>query len=1190
MANTSIHVGKAANVAQVLNVSSQTNFVIDNQGYQAIDNQCMRDLRETDPRHDKTRIQDMKGGLLWESYRWILDNSTFQQWLNGPQSKVLWIQGDPGKGKTMLLCGIIDQLKNPDNRLSYFFCQATEARLSSATAVLRGLIYILASEQPGLLSHIRKEYNHAGKQLFEDGNAWQALSKILHGMLNTLTSDRVILIVDALDECTTNRHQLLDFITQHSSVRWIVSSRNWLDISRKLDNAGPVVVKLRLESVTNSISEAIHTYIGSKTNELTRVMGYDEKTRNTVEKYLICNAADTFLWVSLVCQELADPSLLSLNILDRLKAFPPGLDALYGRMIRHIYGSSHANLCKEVLATVSIVYRPITLEELLVFLGQQHFNRKCLEEIVASCGSLLTLREGVIYFVHQSAKDYLLDKAFDDILPSGDKHHHYAIFSRSLGTMLNTLRRDPYDLRVPGFPTDQILSPDPDPLASIRYSCVYWVDHLDDSTPETRTNDHGLQDGGMVHDFLTKKYLYWLEALSILCRVVEGVSAVQKLEVLARLKEAPELAKLLRDARRFVLSHKSAIEVAPLQVYASALVFSPTRSVVKELFKEEAPRWIVSATRMEPDWTACLQTIEGHDSSVTVNSVAFSTNGQWLASGSDKVTIWSPFTGACLQTLEGHQDSITAVAFSCNDRSLASGSRDGTIRIWDPAKDCSRLASGSFEGTAKIWEATSTASTCLKTLDGQIRNIISVAFLSDGDKLVSVSWRGEMQIWDLPTGRLKSTCTVRCGPLMIDTAARPLPPRGIYRRKTKLHYIDTAAIAADRVAIGTSVGTLGIWDPATGECLRELENRSRYRYSSAAFSADGTLASGSWDGKIKIWNPDTGMQLQMLEGYGLKVSSLAFSSNSMQLASGSDDNTIRIWDLTQDMDLKTTNGGEKRVTSVTPLPNDLWLSTDLGNVKKIWDSNTGECLRVFLSRGQPWNNLALSSDGTHLQTFKGHRSQIKSMAFSSDNTLLASGSEDHTVKIWNSATGECLQTLGEDYDESVHRVAFSPDDSQLASVFRDGTTRIWNLYMDNRLQTIEKDDRAISALAFSPDDTMLASASSDSSVKIWDFTTGMCLHTIAGNTKQVSWDPANGSCLHTDFGDFDVPDSGTGIGNQQSTTGPLLTGFGISSDGVWVLRQQLPILWLPPEHRPYASSICKDALAIGYNYGRREQE
>ncbi|EXL64564.1 hypothetical protein FOPG_19178 [Fusarium oxysporum f. sp. conglutinans race 2 54008] len=114
---------------------------------------CLKHLYVTDPRDDKQRILETKGGLLKGSYCWILKNDRFQRFRDDPQSPLLWIKGDLGKGKTMLLCGIIDELeKESAKRLSYFFCQATEAQLSSATGVLRGLIYLLIIQQPSLIS------------------------------------------------------------------------------------------------------------------------------------------------------------------------------------------------------------------------------------------------------------------------------------------------------------------------------------------------------------------------------------------------------------------------------------------------------------------------------------------------------------------------------------------------------------------------------------------------------------------------------------------------------------------------------------------------------------------------------------------------------------------------------------------------------------------------------------------------------------------------------------------------------------------------------------------------------------------------------------------------------------------------------------------------------------------------------
>lgn len=86
----------------------------------------------------------------------------------------MWIKGDPGKGKTMLLCGIIDELESSKPQsvlLSYFFCQATDPRINSATSVLRGLLYMLVGQQLSLTSHVREKYDHAGKNTFDDANA-----------------------------------------------------------------------------------------------------------------------------------------------------------------------------------------------------------------------------------------------------------------------------------------------------------------------------------------------------------------------------------------------------------------------------------------------------------------------------------------------------------------------------------------------------------------------------------------------------------------------------------------------------------------------------------------------------------------------------------------------------------------------------------------------------------------------------------------------------------------------------------------------------------------------------------------------------------------------------------------------------------------------------------------------------------
>ncbi|KAL5372496.1 hypothetical protein DPSP01_013458 [Paraphaeosphaeria sporulosa] len=799
-------------------------------------NKCIQDLRSSNPRDDKKRIEQTKGGLLADAYRWVLDNDTFQQWQQDSKGRLLWVKGDPGKGKTMLLCGIINELYNslPKNALlAYFFCQATDSRINSATAVLRGLLYMLVSQEPSLVSHIRNRYDLAGKALFEDANAWIALTEVFASVLRDPQLRTTYLIIDALDECVTDRAKLLDFIAKQSSAsdraKWIVASRNWPDINEQLEQAERQT-RLSLELNAESVAAAVKVFIQQKVDWLAQEKRYKLEVKNAVLQHLVSNANDTFLWVALVCQNLQGAQ--KWNVLTKLARFPPGLGSLYERMMDQISASDSANICLRVLAVTAVLYQPATVAELVALVGQleEVDDLESVQEIIGLCGSFLTLREDTVYFVHQSAKDFLIAKAFNDIFLESAEKVHWQIFLKSLAILTRTLHRDMYGLKAPGSPMKDAEPPDPDLLAESRYPCVYWIDHLCDSKATSLAcKVSSLQARSVVAKFLEKKYIYWLEGLSLYKSVGKGVVSIGKLWSLVQdMQDQDGLTQLVHDARRFIMYHQRAIESFPLQTYASALLFSPTASLIRKLFQHEELEGITIKPGMSESWSACLQTLDGH--SDWVLSVAFSHDSTRLASASHDrtVKIWDASSGACLQTLEGHSDSVYSVAFSHDSTRLASASRDRTVKIWD-------ASSGA----------------CLQTLEGHSDSVYSVAFFYDSTRLASASRDRTVKIWDASSGACLQTL------------------------EGHSNWVESVAFSHDstRLASASHDRTVKIWDASSGACLQTLEGHSDSVYS-VGFSHDSTrLASASYDRTVKIWEASSGACLQTLEGYSEWVSS-----------------------------------------------------------------------------------------------------------------------------------------------------------------------------------------------------------------------------------------------------------------------------------------------------------------------------
>ena len=288
---------------------------------------------------------------------------------------------------------------------------------------------------------------------------------------------------------------------------------------------------------------------------------------------------------------------------------------------------------------------------------------------------------------------------------------------------------------------------------------------------------------------------------------------------------------------------------------------------------------------------ALANTLTGHTQQV--NSVAISSNGQTLVSGSgdNTIKIWNLTTGKLKTTLTGHTQPVDSVAISPDGQTLVSGSYDHTIKIWN-------LKTGKLKST----------------LTGHTQTVNSIAISPDGQTLVSGSYDRTIKIWNLKTGELKATLTGHTQP------------------------VNSVAISSDgQIVSGSSDNTIKVWNLATGE-LKSTFTGHTYPVLSVAISRDGkTLVSGSGDNSIKIWNLTTGELKNTLTGHTYPVLAIAISRDGKTLVSGSGDNSIKIWNLKTGELKNTLTDHTNSVLSVAMSPDGKTVVSGNGdNTINIW--------------------------------------------------------------------------------------------------------------------------------------------------------------------------------------------------------------------------------------------------------------
>jgi small GTP-binding protein len=158
-----------------------------------------------------------------------------------------------------------------------------------------------------------------------------------------------------------------------------------------------------------------------------------------------------------------------------------------------------------------------------------------------------------------------------------------------------------------------------------------------------------------------------------------------------------------------------------------------------------------------------------------------------------------------------------------------------------------------------------------------------------------------------------------------------------------------------------------------------------------------------------------------------------------------------------------------------------------------------------------------------LRTLKGHQGEVRSVAFDAQGGMLASGSEDKTVKLWEVESGKLLRTL-EGHWSSVLSVAFDPQGGTLASGSADKTVKLWEMRSGKLLYTLKEHGASLWSVAFDPQGGALAGGGHGETVTLWEVRSGKLLRTLEGHkpyVESIAFDP-NGRALASGGDDYTV--------------------------------------------------------------------
>ncbi len=548
-----------------------------------------------------------------------------------------------------------------------------------------------------------------------------------------------------------------------------------------------------------------------------------------------------------------------------------------------------------------------------------------------------------------------------------------------------------------------------------------------------------------------------------------------------------------------------------------------------------------------------------------------------------------------------HSSWVRAIAFIPHQPLLVTAGDDSRLKLWRlPALDQLSAQPQQFlaqpeqiwQQSAKDWIHTVSASPDGKLIASGGDNKITLYRIQDGEPMgqyprrVSVRpERGLAHTFDAthfqsghsriraltfsPDGQRLASCgddyTIRLWSVaaLIDSAIDPEP----VELAGHTDWVRTVCFSPDgrRLVSGSEDKTIIVWDADSGCQLKTLDC-SGDRVRSVAISASGQfLASGGDDAQVMLWDLHTFKHVENISTRQSRIWSVAFQQQGekLLLAAGGDKQMLLLWQIGPDVEpsikpemrpgetpaiaalpaaetaawpsvspgvktLRTYRGYTNGIRAVAFIGDDRVVGGGDSGELSIWDITGDRKATIPLHQGRIWslatdpqNALIASAGDDHtirlwdaetgqcLTALTGHTSWVRAIAFSHGGRFLVSSGDDCTIRIWNTASGFCLKTL-QQQNHWIRAVGFKPDSARyLVSGGDDQRVRRWDR-KKGTWEALTQHEHRVCSVAYSPDGKTIASGSDDTNVLLWDTDKGEVSHRFAHSElgiKAVAFSP-----------------------------------------------------------------------------------